>query len=181
MKEESVRWSKSSMGFAFLMFFLISFITFLIQSISLSKCGTLREVVPLDWLLGSTFPLSSWLWACPSMYPSCRCLLRLISLVNSWFWRVNSTMAAAMDYTCWMEDGCMTGVDWQLRWGLLEASLLSWWLRLVALDLVRTMQPFVRERNCKTQKWSFPQMAPTDNAKKISRLDASCFNDLEGL
>ena len=113
VKKESVRWTKSFMGFALLMFSFILSITFLIWYISLSKCGTLREVVPLDWLSGSGFPLSSWLWACPSVYPSCHCLLRLISLVNSWFWRVNSAMAATVDCTCWMEDGCMTGVDWQ--------------------------------------------------------------------
>ena len=61
VKGESVRWTKSSMGFAFLMFSLISFITFLIWSISLSKCGIFLDMVPLNWLSGSTFPLSSWL------------------------------------------------------------------------------------------------------------------------
>ena len=40
-KGECVRWTKSSMGFTLLMFSLISSITFLIWSISLSKCGTL--------------------------------------------------------------------------------------------------------------------------------------------
>ena len=29
--------------------------------------------------------------------------------------------------------------------------------------------------------FSFPQMVPTDNTQKISRLDASGLNDLEGL
>ena len=65
MKEEFVRWTKSSTGFSLLMFSLISSITFLIWSTSLSKCGTLLDVVPLEWLLGSTFPLFSWLWAWP--------------------------------------------------------------------------------------------------------------------
>ena len=51
-------------------------------------------------------------------------------------------MAAAMDCTCWTEDGCMTGADWRLRWELLEATLLSWWPGLVALDLVRTSAAF---------------------------------------
>ena len=141
MKRESVRWTKSSTGFSLLMFFFISSTAFLIWSISLSKCGTLCEVVPLDWFSHSTFSpsLTSWLWAYPSTYLSWCCLLRLISLVNSWFWWVNSAMAAAMDCMCWMEGGCMTGADWRSRWGLLEAFLLSWWLGLVAIGLVRTI------------------------------------------
>ena len=147
VKGEFVRWTKSSTGFAFLMFSLISSTTFLIWSISLSKCGTLHEAVPLNWFSGSTFPsLSSWLWACPFVCLSWRCLFRLISLVNSWFWQVNFAMAVAMDCTCWMEGGCVTSVDCWSRWGLLEASLLSWWPGLVALDLVRITQPFVGER-----------------------------------
>ena len=86
VKGESVWWTKSSTGFALLMFSLISSMTFLIWSISFSNCGTLGEAVRLDWLSCSAFlPLSSWLWACPSAYLSWRCLLRLISLVNSWF------------------------------------------------------------------------------------------------
>ena len=125
VKGESVLWTKYSTGFSLLIFSLISSMAFLIWSISLSKCGTLREVVPFDWLSGSTFPLPSWLWACPLAYSSCCYLLELISLVNSWFWRVNSAVAAAMDCTCWTKDGCMTSADWRLRWGLLEASLLS--------------------------------------------------------
>ena len=115
VKGEFVRWTKYSMGFAFLIFSLISSVAFLIWSISLSKCGTLHEVVSLNWLSSSTFPLPSWLWACPSTYSSCRCLLKLISLVNSWFWRVNSAITAAMDCTCWIEDGCMAGADWRSR------------------------------------------------------------------
>ena len=138
MKGESVQWTKSSTGFFLLIFSLISSITLLIWSIYFSKYGTFREVVPLDWLSGSAFPPLSFLfWACPSAYPS-RCCLRLISL-NSWFWWVNFTMAAAMDCICWMEGGCVTGADWWSRWGFLEASLLSWWPGLVALDLVRTI------------------------------------------
>ena len=35
---------------------------------------------------------------------------------------------------------------WRSRLGLLEASLLSWWPGLVALDLVRPIQPFVIAR-----------------------------------
>ena len=127
MKRESVRWTKSSTWFVILIFFLILSMALLIWSISFSKCGTLRKAVPLEWFLRLTFSpsLTSWLWACPSAYLSWRCLLRLISLVNSWFWRVNSAMAATMDCMCWMEGGCMTGIDWQSRWELLEAFLLS--------------------------------------------------------
>ena len=181
VKGESVLWTKSSTGFALLIFSLISSMTFLIWSISLSKCVTLREVVPLDWLLGSIFPTPSWLWACPSTYSSCRCLLKLISLVNFWFWRVNFAMAVAMDCICWTEDGCMTGADWQLWWGLLEASLLSWWPGLVALDLVQTIQLFYRRTNRKTILWSSPQTAPTDCSRKISKLDGTDPDELEGL
>ena len=61
VKGESVRWTKLSTRFALLMFSLISSMIFFIWSISFSKCGTLREAVPLDWLLGSAFPLFSWL------------------------------------------------------------------------------------------------------------------------
>jgi len=86
-KGEFVRWTKSSTGFALLMFDLITSKTLLFWSISLSKCGTLCEAVPINWLSGLAFSLSltSWLWACPFAYRSWRCLLRLISLVKSWF------------------------------------------------------------------------------------------------
>ena len=107
VKGESVRWTKSSTGFALLMFSLISSTTFLIWSISLSKCGTLHEAVPLNWLSGSTFPsLSSWLWVCPT-YPSCHCLLRLISLVNSCSgeltppWRLPWTVCVGWKMVAW--------------------------------------------------------------------------------
>ena len=139
VKGESVLWTKSSTGFALLIFSLISSMTFLIWSISFSKCGTLREVVPLDWLSGSAFLLSSWLWVCPLVFPSRCCLLELSSLVSSWFWRVNSAIAATMDCTCWTEDGYMVGADWWSRRGLLEASLLSWGPGLVTFDLVWTI------------------------------------------
>ena len=139
VKGELVLWTKSSTGFALLIFSLISSMTFLIWFIFFSRCGTLREVVTLDWLSGSAFLLSSWLWVCPSVFPARCYLLELSSLVNSWFWRVSSAMAAAMDCTCWTEDGCIAGADWQSQWGLLEASLLSWGPGLVTLDLVRTI------------------------------------------
>ena len=111
VKGESVLWTKSSTGFALLIFSLISSMTLLIWSIFFSKCGTLREVVALDWLSGSVFLVSSWLWVCPSVFPSRYCLLELSSLVSSWFWQVNSTIVATMDCTCWTEDGCMVGTD----------------------------------------------------------------------
>ena len=110
---ESVRWTKSSTWFVLLMFSLISSIAFLIWSISFSKRGTLRDVVPLEWFSCSTFSpsLTSWLWAYPSTHLSWRCLLWFISRVNSWFWWVSSAMVAAMDCICWTESGCMTGAD----------------------------------------------------------------------
>ena len=80
VKGESVRWARSSTEFVLLMFSLISSITFFIWSISLSKCGTLLDVVPLDWLSGTAFLPSPWLWSCSSLYASCRCLLKWISL-----------------------------------------------------------------------------------------------------
>ena len=145
VKAEYVRWTRSSTGFVLLMFSLFSSITFLIWSISLSKCGTLLDVVPLDWLSGAWFLPSPWLWSCSSPYASCRCLLRWISLVSSWFWQVNSTIAAAMDCT-WKEDGCMAGVDWRSRCRWLEAFLLFLWPGLVALDLVWTIAAFLSEK-----------------------------------
>ena len=146
VKEEFVQWTRSSTGFALLIFSLISSIVFLIWSISLSRCGTLREVVPFNWLSGSTFLLSSWLWAYPSIFPSWRCLLKLSSLVNSWFWLVNSAMATAMDCMCWTEDGCMVGANCRSQWGLLEASLLPWGPRLVSLDLVWTISALCQRK-----------------------------------
>ena len=46
MKGESVLWTKSSIGFAFLIFSFISSMTFFIWSISSFKYGIVREVVP---------------------------------------------------------------------------------------------------------------------------------------
>ena len=145
---------------------------------SLISCITLREAIPLDWFLDSAFSLlSSWLWACSSACLSWCCLLRPISLVNSWFWRVNSAMAVAMDCMCWMEGGCVTGANWRSRLGLLEASLLSWWLALVALDLVLTIQSFVQER------WICQrQISPSHRRRqlmlhRISRLNVPGFNE----
>ena len=60
MKGESIWWTKSSTWFVLLIFLSISL---LIWSISLSKCVTLREAVPLEWFSHSTFfpSLISWL------------------------------------------------------------------------------------------------------------------------
>ena len=62
MKGESVQWTKSSTWFVLLIFSLISSTTLLIWSFSSSKCGTLRETIPLKWFSCSTSsPLTSWL------------------------------------------------------------------------------------------------------------------------
>ena len=55
MKGESVRWTKLSTWFILLIFSLISSMALLIWSISFSKCGTLHEMVPLEWFSRSTF------------------------------------------------------------------------------------------------------------------------------
>ena len=47
------------------------------------------------------------------------------------------------------------------------------------LDLVRTIQPFYRRTNHKTIL--FPQTAPTDNSRKINKLDDMEFSELAGL
>ena len=77
IKGELVRWTKSSTWFVLLIFSLISSMSLLIWSISLSKYGTLCEAVPLEWFSRSTFSpsLTSWLWACPLVHHSWRCLL----------------------------------------------------------------------------------------------------------
>ena len=147
VKGESVLWTKSSIGFALLIFSFISSMTLFIWSISSFKCGTIREVMPRNWLPISTFSLSSWFCVCPP--PSCSSrayLLKLISILNSWFCRVNSVIVAAIDCTCWADDVCMADADWGPRWGLLEAFLLPWWPGLVALDLVRTINLLSRKR-----------------------------------
>ena len=56
VKGESVQWTRSSTGFAFLMFSLISTITFLILSISFSKCGTFLTWYPLIGFQAQHFP-----------------------------------------------------------------------------------------------------------------------------
>ena len=87
MKRESVQWTKSSTWFVLLIFSLISSMTLLIWSISLSKCGTLREAVPLKWFSYSTFShsLTSWLWACPSVHRSWHCGTPWVVLVLNIF------------------------------------------------------------------------------------------------
>ena len=60
-------------------------------------------------------------------------------------------MAATMDCICWMEGGCIIGADWWVWLGWLEEFLLSWWPGLVAIDLVRTIQPLCQRKiNCKS-------------------------------
>ena len=177
VKGESVLWTKSSTGLPFSYSpsshpWPSSFGPFLFPS-----------VVPFaKWYPLIGFQAQHFLYLLDSglILQCIRCLLESISVVNSWFWRVKSAMAAAMDCTCWTEDGCITGADWRSRWGLVEASLLSWWSGLVALDLVWTIQPFVVKGQIVRQT-SFPQMTPTDNSQKISKLDGANFDDLEGL
>ena len=86
VKGESILRTKSSIGFTILIFSFISSMTFFIWSISSFKYGTVHEVVPRNWLLLSIFSLSSWLCVCPPpSRSSCVCLLKLISILNSWF------------------------------------------------------------------------------------------------
>ena len=86
VKGESVLWTNSSIGFSLLIFSFISSMTFFIWSISSFKCGTVREVVPHNWLPISIFSLSSWLCVCPPPSRSSHaCLLKLIFILNSWF------------------------------------------------------------------------------------------------
>ena len=159
VKGESVLWTKSSIGFALLIFSFISSMTLFIWSISSFKCGIVREVVPCNWLPISTFSLPSWLCVCPPpSYSSRAYLLRLISLLNSWFCRVNSAIVAAMDCTCWADGVCVAGADWGPWWGLLEAFLLPWWPGLVALDLVRTINLLSQKRKLREN------LFPTDSA-----------------
>ena len=176
MKGESVRGTKSSTWFILLIFSLILSMAFLIWSISFSKCGTLCEAVHFEWFSRSTFSpsLTSWLWACPSTHRSWRCLLWLISQVNSWFWRVSF----AIDCICWTEGGCTTGVELWAWLGWLEAFPLSWWPGLVAIDLVWTIQPFSKKDKLQNTNLTFPQIVPIDATQKISRLNALGFNGL---
>ena len=140
VKGESVLWTKSSTGLPFSYSpsshpWPSSFGPFLFPS-----------VVPFTkWYPLIGFQAQHFLYLLDSglILQCIRCLLESISVVNSWFWRVKSAMAAAMDCTCWTEDGCMTGAYWRSRRGLLEASLLSWWPGFVALNLVQTIQPSI--------------------------------------
>jgi len=50
----------------------------------------------------------------------------------------------------------MIGADWRSWLGLLEAFPLSWWPGLVAIDLVRTMQPFVEGRQIVKHEINLP-------------------------
>ena len=80
-------------------------------------------------------------------------------------------MVAAIDCMCWTEDCCITRVDWRSWWGLLEASLLSWWPGLVALDLVQPIQPFVIERPIAKIQIALPHRRHQLMLHGISRLN----------
>ena len=80
-------------------------------------------------------------------------------------------MVAAIDCMCWTEDCCITGVDWRSQWGLLEASLLSWWPELVALDLVRPIQLFVIEKPIAIIQITLPHRQHQLMLHGISRLN----------
>ena len=103
IKEESVLWTRSSTWFSLFMESFSSSMAFFIWSISLSKCGTLRVIVPLDWSPSALLSTLSFSKIWPRSPPCCwwRCLLT--SLVNSWFYCASSAIATTMDYNCyWM-------------------------------------------------------------------------------
>ena len=138
IKGESVLWTRSSTWFALLME-SISSMAFFIWSISFSKCGSLRVMVPLDWSPPSapfSTPSFSKFYLCSSSRCYWRCLLT--SPINLWFCCVKFAIVAALDCNyCWTVNG---GASTQFGW--LETFPLSWCSRLVAIDLVRTMHPF---------------------------------------
>ena len=168
MKGESVLWTRSSIWFAFLMESFISSMAFFIWSISLSRCGSLRMTVPLDW----SPPLTSFpslpffeFFPCSLTHRCQRCLLT--SLVNSWFCCVKFAIVATMDCSC-----CWTGADGDfVAWfGWLKAFPLSWCSRLMAIDLVQTMQPFCLGKQGTQQLetlLTYPQTMPTDDAQEL--------------
>ena len=139
VKEELVLWTRSSTWFAPLMESFISSIAFFIWPISLSKCGTLWVTIPLECfppsMLFSALPFFEF-FPCSSMRRYRHCLLT--SLVISWFCCAKFAITIAMDCSCcWMDSGGGCA-----RFGWLEVFPLSWCSRLVAIDLVRTMQLF---------------------------------------
>ena len=136
IKGESVLWIRSSTWFALFKESFISFMTLFIWSISLSKCGTLRVTIPLEWSPTSApFSTISFSEFCLCSSPQCYRQCLLTSLVNSWFCWVKSTFEAAMDYNC-----CWTVNGGAGAWfGRLEAFPFSWCSGLVAIDLVQTM------------------------------------------
>ena len=107
MKGELVLWTRSSTWFSLLMKSFISSMALFIWSIFLSKYGTLRVMVPLNWsptLALFSSPSFSEFCSCCS---SCHCWWCLLtSLVISWFCCVKSVIAAAMDCNCcWTVSG----------------------------------------------------------------------------
>ena len=186
VKKEFVLWTRSSTWLVLLMESLISSMIFFIWSISFSRCGTQRLMVPLDYsppsALFSASPASE---LCPGPFV-CRwqhCLCLLTSRVNSWFWCVRFAMAINIDYSCcWTDAGSGTVISGGAWLGWLKAFPLSWCSGLMAINLVQTMQPlFLESEVVNTSQLCLysPQTAPTDETLKISRLNASgCVDDL---
>ena len=69
IKGESILWTRSSIWFSLLMESFISSKALFIWSISLSKCGTLRVTVLLDWSPSTLFSASSFSEFCPRSSP----------------------------------------------------------------------------------------------------------------
>ena len=143
VKEELVLWTRSSTWFAPLIESFISSIAFFIWSISLAKCGTLRVTIPLECFPPS-MPFSAppffEFFPCSSMRRYRHCLLT--SLVISWFCCAKFAITIAMDCSCCWTDSGGGGGGGCAQFGWLEVFPLSWCSRLVAIDLVRTMQLF---------------------------------------
>ena len=125
MKGESVLWTRSSTWFALLIESFISSMVLFIWSISLSKCGTLRVIVPLNWSPLALFSAFSFSKFWPHS-PPCRCWRCLLtSLINYWFYCISSAIVVAMDCNC-----CRTvmGGWWCIIWvtGGISILLVSW-------------------------------------------------------
>ena len=127
MKGELVLWTRSSTWFAFLMESFISSMSLFIWSISLSKCGTLRVTIPLDWSPSALFSTPSFSKFWPHSPPCCWWHCLLTSLVNSWFYCINSAIAAAMDCNCfrWSSRVLVHDLgDWRR---FHSPGVLDWW------------------------------------------------------
>ena len=152
--------------------------TLLIWSISFSRCGTLHEVVPLDWLSGSAFLVSSWLWVCPSAFSSRCCLLELSCLVSSWFWRVNSAIVTRLHMLDrrWLHGGHRLTVAARIT-GSIPTLLRAWtgnpWSCSNHFNPLSVKVKEITEfKESKTLKILYsPQTGPTDDASMISGLN----------